>query len=80
MRLLKRTYALPTEIVQPFEEAVDRGHRSALLASLLKNWLEGRRRESLRREVLAGCREMAEEYLAQEQAYHPLEEEVHRGL
>ena len=80
MKLLKRTYTMPPDILQPFEEAVDRGHRSALLASLLKDWLEGRRRERLRREVLAGCQEMAEEYLAQEQAYHPLEEEAHRGL
>lgn len=80
MRLLKRTYTLPTEIIQPFEEAVGRGQRSALLASLLKDWLEARRRERLRREVVAGCQEMAEEYLALEQAYHTLEEEAHRGL
>ena len=80
MKLLKRTYTLPAEILQPFEEAVDRGHRSALLAALVKDWLEARRRERLRGEILAGCREMAREYLAQERAYHPLEEEADRGL
>jgi metal-responsive CopG/Arc/MetJ family transcriptional regulator len=80
MRLLKRTYALPPETLARFEEAVRPGKRSAVIADLLREWLEAQRREQLRREVIEGCREMAETYLEIEREYHPLEEEVHRAL
>lgn len=80
MPLLKRTYALPEETVLQFEQAVTPGQRSAMLASLLRVWLEERRREQLRQEIIAGCQDMAEIYLEVEQAYHPLEEEVQRAI
>jgi len=37
-------------------------------------------RKRLRQEIVGGCREMADVYLAVEREYHPLEEEVHRAL
>jgi hypothetical protein len=37
-------------------------------------------RKRLRQEIIRGCREMAEVYLAIEKEYHPLEEEVHKAL
>ena len=80
MRLLKRTYALPPDILQQFEQTVAAGKRSAVIAGLLHAWLDQQRQEQLRRDVIEGCREMAEVYLAIERDYHPLEEEVHRGL
>ncbi len=80
MPLLKRTYALPAETVEEFERTVAPGQRSALLASLIAQWLEQLRREQLRREIIAGCQEMADVYLEIERAFHPLEEEVHRAL
>jgi hypothetical protein len=79
MSLTKRTYSLPTQTVTTFEAEVGRGRRSGLVAQLIRDWLEERRRLTLRDEVVAGCREMAGEYLVVEQEYHPLEEEVERA-
>ena len=80
MRLPKRTYALPPDILQQFEQTVAAGKRSAVIAELLHAWLDKQRQEQLRRDVIEGCREMADVYLEIEREYHPLEEEVHRGL
>ncbi len=43
-------------------------------------WLDRQRRECLRQKIIAGCEAMADIYLATEREYHPLEEEVQRGL
>lgn len=80
MGLLKRTYALPPDTLQQFEQEVSPGKRSAIIAELLREWLDKRRRDQLRQDVIEGCREMGEIYLEIEQEYHPLEEEIHRGL
>ena len=80
MGLLKRTYALPPETLEQFEQEVAPGKRSAVIADLLREWLDERRREQLRREIIEGCREMADIYLETEREYHPLEDEVHRAL
>jgi metal-responsive CopG/Arc/MetJ family transcriptional regulator len=80
MSLLKRTYALPSETLTEFEQVVASGKRSAVIAGLLRDWLEEQQRQKLRRQVVEGCREMAGIYLEIEQAYHPLEEEVHHAF
>ena len=80
MRLPKRTYALPPDILQQFEQTVAAGKRSAVIAGLLHEWLDQQRQERLRRDVIEGCHEMADVYLEIEREYHPLEEEVHRAL
>jgi hypothetical protein len=79
MNLTKRTYSLPSETINTFEAEVHRGRRSGVVAELIRDWLEERRRERLREEIVAGCREMGAEYLVVEQEYHPLEEEVERA-
>ena len=76
----KRTYALPQDTVEEFEQEVRQGKRSTVIAELIKDWLDRKRREKRRRGVIEGCREMAEVYLDIEQEYHPLEEEAHRVL
>lgn len=80
MGLLKRTYTLPSDTLEQFEQVVVSGQRSAVIAKLLREWLDRQRREQLRREIIEGCREMADVYLETEREYHPLEEEVQRGL
>jgi hypothetical protein len=80
MGLPKRTYALPPQTLERFEQEVAPGRRSAVIAELLQAWLERGRRERLRCEVVAGCREMAGVYLEVEREYHALEEEAHRAL
>ena len=79
MGLNKRTYALPEDTLAEFESAVPRGKRSAMVASLLREWLEERKREKIRRGIVEGCKEMAAVYLETEAEYHPLEEEVAHG-
>lgn len=80
MKSLKRTYALPEDIITRFEQKIRAGRRSAVLAELMENWLGQTEREKLRQEIIQGCQEMADVYLEVEREYHPLEEEVHRGL
>ena len=80
MALVKRTYSLPEQILRDFENAVAPGERSRMLAQMLQQWLEQRERERLRREVIEGCRDMAEVYLSIEREFHPLEEEVQHAL
>lgn len=80
MRTLKRTYTLPAETIREFERSVSTGERSAAITRLLNEWLEARKREALRREIVEGCREMADVYLEIEKEFHPLEEEVDRGF
>lgn len=80
MGLIKRTYVLPPDTLQQFEQEVSSGKRSAIIAELLREWLDKRQRDQLRHDVIEGCREMGEIYLEIEQEYHPLEEEINRGL
>lgn len=80
MGLVKRTYALPPDTLDRFERLVPPGKRGPLVAQVLGDWLERRRREQLRKEVIEGCREMADVYLRVEKDFHPLDEEVDRGI
>jgi metal-responsive CopG/Arc/MetJ family transcriptional regulator len=80
MKLLKRTYALPPDALEKFEQAVDAGKRSAVIAELIREYLAEREREALRRDIIEGCEDMAEIYLEMEREWHPLEEEVARAF
>ncbi len=80
MRLLKRTYALPPDTLEQFEQVVSAGKRSTLIADLMREWLDRQRREQLRREIIEGCREMADVMLEIEREFNPLDEEVDRAL
>jgi hypothetical protein len=80
MRLVKRTYVLPPGTLEEFEKSVRAGERSAVIAQLLQDWLQARRRAQLRQDLIEGCREMAEVYREIESEYHPLEEEVQHAL
>lgn len=76
MRLLKRTYALPPDTLESFEETVAAGKRSTVISRLLREWLEAQRREQLRQDVIEGCHEMADVMLEIDREFHPLDEEV----
>lgn len=76
----KRTYVLPDATVERFERKVPAGSRSAVLAHLIDDWLEEERLRGLRQEIAEGCHDMADVYLELEADFHPLEEEVHRGI
>jgi hypothetical protein len=80
MRLVKRTYVFPPRVLEQFERTVAADERSALLARLMQEWLETSKRERLRREIIAGCRDMAEVYRDVEREYHSLEEEVQHAV
>ncbi len=80
MTLQKRTYTLPADTLQQFEQVVIPGKRSAIIDTLMREWLDNQRRERLRQEIIEGCEAMADVYLAIEREFHPLEEEMHRAL
>ncbi len=48
MRSIKRTYVLPPDLLEQFEEEVEPGRRSAVITELLRRWLDDRRRQRLR--------------------------------
>jgi metal-responsive CopG/Arc/MetJ family transcriptional regulator len=80
MGTMKRTYQLPSETLTEFERTVSPQQRNKVIAQLVRDWLDNRNKESLRRAVIEGCREMADLYLEIEREYHPLEEEVQHAL
>jgi len=67
-------------MLEQFEQAVSPGKRSTLIADLMREWLDKQRRKQLRRDIIEGCREMADVMLAIEREFNPLDEEVHRAL
>ncbi len=75
----KRTYALPQATLDKFERAVASGQRSAALARLIEDWLEKQQQEALERDIMEGCREMADVYLEIQREFEPLDAEVTRG-
>lgn len=79
MRLQKRTYALPSETLARFEARVGTGHRSGLVGSLMQDWLDEQERAALRREIIEGCRDMAEIDRETARDWQPLEAEVGSG-
>lgn len=76
--LIKRTYALPSDVLEEFERHVAPGKRGVAVAQALREWTQEREREALRADIDEGLREMAEIYRETEQEFHPLEEEVDR--
>ncbi len=76
MNLMKRTYALPPDMLARFERSVDPGGRSAVVAALLTEWLAEREREALRRDIEEGCREMWDVYRDTAQEWEPLDREA----
>ena len=79
MRTQKRTYALPLATVEKFEKTVPSGQRSAALAHLIEAWLEKQQEEALERDIIEGCREMADVYLEIQREFDPLDTEVTRA-
>ena len=75
----KRTYALPQTTVEKFEQNVASGQRSAALARLIEDWLEKQQQETLERDIVEGCREMADVYLEIQREFEPLDVELTRG-
>jgi metal-responsive CopG/Arc/MetJ family transcriptional regulator len=64
MSLAKRTYSLPQNLVQRFEQRLNPGERSSFLARLIEEWLAEQEREELRHQVIEGCRKMSALYRA----------------
>ena len=78
MKLEKRTYSLPYEIVARFEGRLASGQRSGTLAQIIQDWLDAQEREELRKQVLEGCDEMAAEYAAVDREWSGVADEVWR--
>ena len=78
MKLAKRTYSLPPDLVEKFEHNLPPGERSAFLAKLIADWLALREREALCRQVVEGCLDMAEHYRQVDQEWQSVADEVWR--
>ena len=76
---VKRTYAIPEDIVKDFESSIPAGKRSAALVEMMSEWIGERKRETLRKNVIAGCLDMAEVQMELEREFRPLEEEAANG-
>ena len=79
MKTQKRTYALPKQTLEEFEQVVASGQRSTMLAQMIEQWLEKRREEALERDIIEGCHAMWDINVEIEREFHPLEEEVTRA-
>jgi hypothetical protein len=80
MKLAKRTYSLPPQIVQRFEERVNPGQRNSFIAKLLEDWFARQERSEMRRQIVEGCREMKEVYLEIDREWNGTGEEAWRDL
>lgn len=80
MQTQKRTYVLPQKTLEKFEQTVASGQRSAALAGLIDAWLEKQQEEALERDIVEGCREMADVYLEIQREFDPLDTEVTRAF
>jgi hypothetical protein len=80
MKLIKRTYSLPSDTIERFERRVGPGKRSAALKRIMEEWVSEQERAVLRSQVVEGCREMGDVYLSMERDFHALEEETDREL
>ena len=78
MKLAKRTYSLPPDLLERFEERLATGERSRFLAKLIEEWLAEREREELRRQVIEGCKEMGGLYKEIDKEWNSAADEVWR--
>ena len=76
MRLEKRTYTLPPDLLQKFESRLPPGERSSSLAKIIEEWLAEREREELRQLIVEGCVAMQEEYEQVDREWAPVADEV----
>jgi len=80
MVLVDKSFPLPKDTLDAFEQKVEHEKQGELVASLIQHWLEEEHKRKIREEYIAGLVEMEDVSLELEYAYNPLEEEVHRGL
>jgi hypothetical protein len=78
MRLEKRTYTLPPDVVRRFEKRLPPGGRSQSLARIIEEWLAEREREELRQLIAEGCAEMRSEYEIVDREWEGAADEVWR--
>ena len=78
MRLEKRTYTLPPDLLARFEGRLPPGDRSRSLANIIEAWLAEREREELRLLVVEGCEAMRDEYEKIDREWAPAADEVWR--
>lgn len=80
MRLAKRTYTLPPDLLDRFERRVAPGDRSGSISRIIEAWLAEIERQELRESVVEGCRAMASEYERIDRDWAPAADEVWREL
>ena len=61
--MAKRTYLIPDDALQTFEQLVPPGRRSSQILHLIEEFIAERERIRLRREIVEGCKDMEQVYL-----------------
>ncbi len=77
MQLQKRTYSIDRAVLAAFESAVETGNRSIVITELLRHYLADRERESIRKRIVEGSKELAAMYVEESNAWNPLDEELY---
>jgi metal-responsive CopG/Arc/MetJ family transcriptional regulator len=80
MKLAKRTYSFPSDLLERFEGRLPSGERSKFVAQLIEAWLAERDREELRKQVIEGCKEMDGLYQEIDKEWNTAAEAVWRDL
>ena len=76
MNLQKRTYSIDRAVLTAFESAVETGSRSVVVTELLRHYLADRERETIRRQIIEGSKQLSALYVEESNAWNPLEEEL----
>ncbi len=80
--LLKKTYALPSDVVAEFEKHVAPGKRGKVLGEIVREYLEERKREELRARIEEGLADKENEalYLEVEREWSHVSDELWRAI
>ena len=78
MKLAKRTYSLPPDLLRKFEQLTPPGERSGFIARLIGERMAELERAELRRQIVEGCQEMSTLYSEIDAAWASASDEAWR--
>ena len=78
--MVKRTYTISDATATKFESIVGSGQRSVVISSLIEDYIRTKEREELHRLIIEDCRDCAEEYREEAEAWLATDEEMHRAI
>jgi metal-responsive CopG/Arc/MetJ family transcriptional regulator len=77
MHLQKRTYSIDMHVLSGFERSVVSGNRSVVITDLLRKYLADEERARIRRELIAGAKQVNELYREESEAWSRIEQGIY---